>query len=344
MAYPMTDEGVTPAQRGAVMVWGAFALFALAKSVIHILTEFGAQNLVDGRNPITFCNVLFAGNVVAAVTLFLLHREDWTEANLRRMSKGDWISIAVMGLLSGALAPAFGFIALAHTSVSNVVFLGRVEPILFLVLAMVFLGARPDRWAVVGAMASAFGVVTILYLQGLDQGGFHLGKGEFYAILTAVTLAIGTILSKIRLSSVPFGIFCVLRMVIGATIYFAWVIQWYGWEHFIDLLAPVLWQWMVIYGVVIVAGGQILFLRGIKLAEAQDVTLAAAFSPILAVFFAFVLLCEEPSRPVQVGGAIIMAGILTAQCGSWYSRRRQEGATTVADMVEAEGRVTFRGA
>lgn len=327
---------------GVPMVWSALAMFALAKSIVHILTEIGLANPVDGRNPISFCNVLFVGNMIAAVTLFFIHRKDWTREKFANLSRGDWISIFIMGVMSGALAPTFGFLALTHTSVSNVVFLGRVEPVLFMILSAFILNDRPDRWAIFGSSVSAVGVVTILYLQGLEMGGFTLGTGELYAILTAVTLASGTIISKIRLGTIPFGIFAVLRMVIGAIFYFTWAYYWFGPEHFLDVASPLLWQWMLLYGIIIVAGGQMLFLKGIGNSRGQDVSLAASFSPLIAVAFAYLLLGEVPGKPIIIGGSIICFGIFSAQTGAWYSRRRKERLEN-SDVIEMEGRLTFRG-
>ena len=334
--------GARASQLGALMVWGALALFALAKSVVHLMTQIGAASPVEGRNPISFCNVLFVGNLVAAITLFFIHRNDWTRQKFASLSRADWLSIFVMGIMSGALAPTFGFLALESTSVSNVVFLGRVEPILFMILSTVILKDRPDAWAILGAAISAIGVGVILYLHGMESGGFMLGKGEIFAILTGVTLASGTIISKVRLKTIPFGIFAVLRMVIGAVFYFCWAYYWFGPKHFLDVASPLLWQLMLVYGAIIVAGGQFLFLKGIANSRSQDVSLAATFSPLIAVAFAYLLLGEVPGRPLIFGGAIICFGIFLAQFGAWYSRR-QKTRMENAEIIEMEGRLTFRG-
>lgn len=332
----------------AIMVWAALAIFAMAKSVIVLLTEIGAANPIDGRNPISFCNVLFAGNLVAAAVLFVLHRKDWTSDNFRKLTKADWAGILVMGVLAGFVAPALGFLALENTTVSNVVFLGRIEPIMFMVFAAALLADRPDPWSAAGAAVSFVGVLLIIYLMSRDSGGFMLGKGEIYALLTAVTLALGTLLSKMWLKSVPFGIFAVLRMLVGAVIYFIWAYYFYGPDHYADIFAPVVWKWMLLYGGLIVAGGQTLFLLGVRNARGQDVALAQSFSPIAAVFFAFLLLGEVPSTPIYIGGSVILAGIFLAKAGGWYQRRleRQHQASqplTNSEVMEIEGRETFRG-
>ena len=63
----------------------------------------------------------------------------------------------------------------------------------------------------------------------------------------------------------------------------------------------------------IVAGGQTLFLLGVRNARGQDVALAQSFSPIAAVTFAFLILGEVPGNPVPIGGSIILLGIFVAQ-------------------------------
>ena len=55
---------------GRTYLWIAILIFAAAASVVARLVEIGEANLIDGRNPISFCNLLFAGNLVAALTLF----------------------------------------------------------------------------------------------------------------------------------------------------------------------------------------------------------------------------------------------------------------------------------
>ena len=336
------------ARYAPLMVWAALAIFALAKSVIVLLTEIGAANPIEGRNPISFCNVLFAGNLVAAATLFIIHRKDWTAANFKKLSINDWTGIVVMGVLAGFVAPALGFLALELTTVSNVVFLGRIEPIVFMVLAAVVLNDRPNAWSVFGTTVSFAGVALIIYLMSRDNGGFMLGKGEFYALLTAITLALGTLLSKIWLNSVPFGIFAVLRMLVGAIVYFFWAYYFYGPVHYADIFAPIVWQWMLLYGGLIVAGGQTLFLLGVRNASGQDVALAQSFSPIAAVLFAFLLLGEVPGTPILIGGSVILVGIFIAQAGGWYRQRleRQRQLSkrlTNGEIMEIEGRETFRG-
>jgi hypothetical protein len=54
---------------GRAYLLTAVVIFAAANAVTRKLTDIGAQNLVDGRNPISLCNVLFVGNLVALMAL-----------------------------------------------------------------------------------------------------------------------------------------------------------------------------------------------------------------------------------------------------------------------------------
>jgi hypothetical protein len=66
-------------------LWFAIIVFGAASSIVRILTELGAQHTIDGRNAISFCNLLFAGNACAVVVLFAVHYRQWTRENLPNM-------------------------------------------------------------------------------------------------------------------------------------------------------------------------------------------------------------------------------------------------------------------
>ncbi|RMG10542.1 MAG: EamA family transporter, partial [Cyanobacteria bacterium J055] len=132
----------------------AILIFAASNSVVRKLTELGAQNPIDGRNPISFCNVLFVGNLCALIVLFLVYRQQCTLDNLRSIPRKTWVGLTVISLLSGALAPSLVFMALDLTSVNNVVLIGRIEPPLILALSILLLGDRVNFWVIAGAIVS----------------------------------------------------------------------------------------------------------------------------------------------------------------------------------------------
>ena len=50
---------------GQAYLWLAIIIFGASSAVTRKLTEIGAQHFIDGRNPISLCNVLFVGNLCA---------------------------------------------------------------------------------------------------------------------------------------------------------------------------------------------------------------------------------------------------------------------------------------
>ncbi len=263
----------------------AILIFAASNSVIRKLTELGAENAIDGRNPIAFCNVLFVGNLCASIVLFLIYRQQCTVQNLRSIPGKTWWGLMGISLLSGALGPALLFMALDLTTVNNVILIGRIETPLILALSVLFLGDRVNLWVIAGAIVSFVGVGLTVLLQEptaevMKMGGLTIGKGEFLAAGGAIALSISTIISKVTLKQISLGLFSTIRTIVGTIVFFIVVLILYTPTHFIDVFSPFLWQWMIAYGAVIVVGGQLCWFNGLKAAGAADVSLASSFSPI----------------------------------------------------------------
>ncbi|MEL6629420.1 MAG: EamA family transporter, partial [Bacteroidota bacterium] len=80
----------TPAQAdtskvvyGALLVWAAVIIYASSNSIVSALAEIGWQNKIDGRNAISFCNILFLGSLISLVPMLFMFRKDWTRNNIR---------------------------------------------------------------------------------------------------------------------------------------------------------------------------------------------------------------------------------------------------------------------
>lgn len=243
---------------GQVYLWLAVTIFATYNSVKRKLTEIGAQNFFNGRNPVSFCNILFVGNICALLVLVLLYRHQLNIRTFRQLSRKDWIGLTVEALVSGAIAPGVIFEALSRTTVTNVVLVGRLEPPLILASSVWLLRERVNVLEIAGALMSLVGVIVIVFLQGLwnqmSPGVFSIGTGEILAAVGAVALAVSIILGKTRLALIPVGVFTTFQTAVGTVIFFA-ALYLYGSNHFTDVLSPFLWQWMLVYGAIIVAMG-----------------------------------------------------------------------------------------
>lgn len=305
---------------GRAYLIGAVIIFAAANSIVRILTEVGEQNLIDGRNPISFCNVLFVGNICALITLLFVYRnqlqgELWQQS----FQASGWVIILV-SILSGAFSPALTFRALDLTSVNNVVLIGRLEPALTLALSILILKEKTNFWVILGAVVSFIGVGLTVVLQEpsdemMKMAGMDIGRAELFVVISAVCLSISTLFSKSKLSSVPLGVYTISRTMISTVVFFMIVMWLYGISHFTDVFAPILWPLMLVYGGAIVVGGQLLWFSGLRKTNASEVSLASSFSPLAGILAAFLILGEVPTTAQWIGGSVILIGIAINQVG-----------------------------
>lgn len=326
----------------------AILIFAAANSVIRKLTQIGAQNLIAGRNPIGFCNVLFVGNLCALIALIFIYRKQWNLPSLKQLSWTDWLGLSGVAILSGALAPALTFIALDLTTVNNVVLIGRIEPPLALALSVLLLREKVNRWVVAGAIVSFIGVALTIILQEpainlATTGGFQIGRGELMAALGAICLALSTIISKIKLRQIPLGIFTIFRTALGTLLFFVATIKLFGVYHFQDVFSPFLWQWMLVYGAVIVVGGQLSWFTGLKSSSASEVSFASSFSPVAGILAAYLILAEAPTMAQYIGGSVIIGGIVLNQIGVLRKTTEITPTPPVNSAKEMDMEVGFKG-
>ena len=328
--------------RGYLLI--AILIFAAANSVTRRLTELGAENLIDGRNPISFCNVLFVGNLCALLALIAIYGKEWNPSSLTKLKISDWLSLIAVAILSGALAPTMFFFALDLTAVNNVVLIGRIEPPITLALSVLILRARVNSWIVAGAVLAFIGVLLTILLQPADNsvmamGGLDIGAGELMTAIGAIALAISSIISKVKLNSIPLGIFTIFRTAVGTLIFFSATVKLYSISHFMDVFAPIVWQWMLLYGIVIVVGGQLAWFKGLKSTDAADVSLATSISPIAGILAAFLILGEVPTVAQYIGGSVIIIGIIFSQIGT----ARQQNSAKGKAIEQMDEQVGFKG-
>lgn len=297
----------------------AVVIFASSNSVTRRLIDIGGNNLVEGRNPISPCNVLFVGNICAFGLMVFVFYKHWSLHNLRALTRKDWIGLTFTSVLSGAIVPWLIFTALEQTNVTNVVLIGRIEPIVTLILSVWLLKTKINYWTVAGCLILFAGSVLTAFLNvSSNQSMFklHLGNGEIFVAIAAVIVAISTVVSKLQLRSIPIGIIALYRNFVGTWIFFVLANLLYGAEHLADVLSPFLWKWMILYAAVIVVLGQLCWLVGLKKASATELNVASLLNPIIAIVMAYLLLGEVPTYAQYWGGSLLLLGVTLSSIGA----------------------------
>jgi drug/metabolite transporter (DMT)-like permease len=334
-------------------LWIAILIFGASNSITRKLNDIGAQHFVEGRNPISFCNVLFVGNLCALIVLVILHRNQWNPMTLRQLSRREWLSLITVAILAGAIAPGLIFQALALTSVNNVVFLGRLESPLALLLSIWLLREHVNAWLIGGGIVSSIGVTLAFLLQPMMQQSLsrvennsHFLTGEVLVVLAAIALAASTILGRANLARVPLGIFSVFRTALGTVIFFVAAMLLYGPHHFTDIFSPFLWEWMLIYGPLIVVVGQSFWVWGLRATSISAASLVSSFTPFAGILAAYLILGEVPTAAQYIGGSIVLIGIGLSQIGIWNQvslPATPSRLNITGNVQEIEGSLGFRG-
>ena len=319
---------------GKAWIWIAVLISAASNAIVSKLHNLGQCHLApDGKNPISFCNIFFTGSVVAFFTLLLTHPGEAKPERMRGWSRRDWVLTLVSGALAGAIAPIMFFKALAVTPVTNVVLAQTIEIPMVLILAWMLRGEKSTPTAILGAMVAFFGVILTSILG--HGGPIHIMRGDVLTIAGTFSGVLATQLSRDVLQKISPILYGIIRNGLGSILFAVIVLRAYGPAHFGEVFNEYLWEWTLVYGSIVVVGGQITWLLGVKSAKAGDIALAVAFTPVAGVFFAYLLLGERPTWGQWVGGAVIMVGVALHLFG--------EGKDLKPESLEPVSGSTFRG-
>lgn len=203
----------------------ATLIFAASNSVTRKLINLGATHLVEGRNPISLCNVLFVGNLCALLLLLCLFAPQRHRYSFRRLSHKDWRNLVLVSVLAGALGPGLIFAALDHTTVTNVVLISRLEPLFGLCLSLIFFRQRVSTWTIAGAAFTFLGVAITALLASAGHpvirmgNTMHLGLGELQAMGAALVLAVAGVVNASQLRAIPAGVIALVRTGLGTVVF-----------------------------------------------------------------------------------------------------------------------------
>jgi len=304
---------LSPAHLGLICAWTAVILYAASNSIVSLLVSIGeATPVAGGRNAITYTNLLLTGTIISILPMGLMFRRDLTRANVRDMTGRSWGLLTLSALLSSAVTPGLFFYALAHTSVTSVVLITRIEPPLFLLAAWLVLGESFSRRALLAGLVALTGAVVMISLR--DGGGLQaLGTGEWAAVGATLSYVASTLVTRKSLREIPMGIFSVGRTIMGAAMYFGLVCLLVGPEAFRDIFSPVLWSWIWVYAGLVLVLAQVSWNLALKYARSEALSLACSVSPLAAILIAMALLGETVGPGFVPGAALIVIAILLSR-------------------------------
>ena len=269
-------------------IWGSTWLFI----------KLGLQDLP----PLTFAGIRF---VIASAILFFWIR-------IRRLqlpkSRGDWIFLAITGILSFGLNYGLVFWGEQYISSGLAALLQATLPAFGLVIAHFHLPGERLSWTRTGGVILGVLGVGVVFSNQLAVSGRQALAGCIALILSALFAAYANVLVKARKVKMNPVIIAGGQMVFGLMLLFAVGIPLEG--------NPFNLRWtpmaLVALFYLAIVGSVIAFVLYYWLVLNIDVTksmLIALVTPVVAVILGMIVLDEEIGWRTLIGGAMIMTGI-----------------------------------
>ena len=284
--------------------------FSLSSPLLKLLIRDGGKFGLKYPNAISFCNILFVGNMCASLLILAFF-------GAKGIIKDLWeteFRIKMRLLFGGVLAviyPALIFSALELTGVTNVVLLSRFEVVMYAISSYLFLKTPISKFQGIG-----YGVIVLgIGLLVLINNNFSISRGEIYILVACVVHGIAVVNSKCTLGLCPLSSFVFFRNFFSAIIFFILAIYWFGFHHFKDAFHGELWVVMSLYAVLSIVIAQFLWYKGLEDASPKLIANLSFLMPFLTIMFASLLLGEKeyPTGIQYLAMTIIAAGMILSK-------------------------------
>ena len=309
---PGPGLGAEPKLTGAFvsLILGTI-LFALGAPVLKLLMNSSSELGLKNPTSLSFCNVLFVGNLCAGIVTLMAAGPPKIFAELRGLS-GRVRGYLFIAALASTIHPALLYTALEQTTVINIVLLSRFNGIVYVAVAYIALRTMVERSEFIGYAVMAGGVLILLFV---NNQGFSIQWGDAYVLLATVFFALTEVVSKKVLPHCSIAAYIFVRNTISAALFFGVAIWLFGAEHFAEAFAGDLWILMLVYAGVAIVAAQLFWLRAVKVLPVQAIVNTQLLNPLFSLLFAFLLLGEFPTLTQALVIVIVIAGMLVRVVG-----------------------------
>lgn len=297
------------------------ALQALAAPIVALLvaTSEGLSGQIN--DAISFCNLLFVGNLCASFVVLAAFGPRRIRNELSSLGSRLYLELIVFAALS-ALLSSLIFAAIESTTVTNIILLARLGPVLFVIGSAVFVGQAIGKAEGVGFGLIGLGVLAVVF----TGSGFTVAKGDLLILASAVVYAVVTMMSKRLLPATGLAALVFVRNFLSAILFFVIAVILFGFDHFAHAFYGPLWGIMLVYALVIIVIGQFAWYKGISLLTPASVARWTVMTPVLAVGYAYVINGEHPSLTQLAALGFIMLGIIVSNIGKFTPRGTSDNA------------------
>ncbi|MCP9917811.1 hypothetical protein [Cyanobium sp. ATX 6F1] len=282
----------------------------LRSTVLKGLQLFGASHPVGGENPISFCNVFFIAQSMVGIALLSAEpRVVWRE--IRTISPAASRAVAADSFLGCFLAPLAFYLSLDHLSVITQTLLFSLTLPASGFLALFWLKEQlPQRFAL--SLVLILGGLLIGILFGASRGMMSMDDwiGLAWAFVSVLATSLrNCIRRKMAVYQLSRGLTVGLSNLAGAIVFAVIAYQQYGPQHFLLLQTWWVFWVIVVYGITLSLGTEVLRQISGRLFSVSQVALTGSGSIIVTILSAAVFLGEPFTAVTALSLGLIVAGV-----------------------------------
>jgi len=242
---------------------------ALVSGIAVFVNGYGVKAFGDPTVYTTAKNL--AAAVVLSALLLIATRRGSTAGFTRPRGARQWLGLAVVGVVGGAIAFVLFFEGLARATSVQAAFLQKTLVVWVALLAVPFLRERIGVWHVVAIGALVWGQAAMS--GGL--GGLGFGTGEAMILAATILWAIEVVIAKRLLRTLSPLTVATARMGIGVVVLLAWTLATTPFAE-ITAITGRQWSWVLLTGGILSVYVAVWF-TALERARAVDVTAVLVF-------------------------------------------------------------------
>jgi len=255
--------------------------------------------------------VVFWRSIFAAVFLlaFMLLRDG--PAGTLKLFRGMGLAGAAVAVCFATASTSF-IVALAYTTVANILLMQAGVPLIAALLAWALFGERVSgpTWLAIGAVIAG---VAIMVSSSFTGDVSPIGDG--LALLIAVMFSIATVITR-RASQIRMTPAVCLGTLIAATVS-GLLASGYA-------VSAVNFAWLFAFGAINLGLGLALFATGARLIPAAVAALVGTLEPVLGPVWVWLIHGEVPGLRTIIGGTIVFLALFTHLLTDWLRQRRAQ--------------------
>jgi drug/metabolite transporter (DMT)-like permease len=183
-----TPVGQLPAQspRLRAILQALFVTFLWSTS--WVLIKIGLED--KDIPPVTFAGLRYFLAFLALIPLYLLAKQ---ATPIRRLTRRNWASLAILGLLFYTITQGTQFLGLVYLPAINFSLLLNSTAIVVALLGIPLLHERPTRWQWGGALIFVFGAAVFFFPWAIPAGQ---ALGYLIAIVHILATSLSSIMGR----------------------------------------------------------------------------------------------------------------------------------------------------